>query len=1578
MNQASPNDDSSHLPNGGRLAARSGTTRSSVPTGKAPGLSRVFPGLALGRSGESSEELKGPFGLDPLAIPAEPMVDFVFVHGLGGGSRKSWSKGQEPALFWPKHWLPRDPEFRNVRIHSFGYDADWTERRTSILDVHDFGNKLLTALHLSELIRRSASLPIVFVAHSMGGLVVKQAYLLSQTDPTYQALGSRFHSLFFLATPHHGAHSSQLLSAILRATDHGQRPFVIDLHINSPAIQRINESFRHHAHKLRLFSFFETRPIAFGLRKTLIVEKASAIMGLPNERFTHLDADHRGVCKFETPDDPNYITVRNAFVETLDVIGQDWDSSNRELRRSHKRRLRRFLGLISEPMEGDLLDSDEPRAEGSCEWMTETSKFRRWRDESTASVMAVFALPAMGKSYMADFVREHLQALGHPCSSFFFQAGDAPRTSLSRCLIFLAYNMACHNPSVRDAFFEMQDDDVHVEHDREQARHIWKKLFVNCILKQKLYRPYYWVIDALDECKKQDELLPLISGMNPAFPLQIFITSRPSHELQNQLLQLQSPAETLEILPENTLEDIKRYIQDNANFLNHEQSRLRQQLVDTILEKSEGCFLWVKLVLKDLKQVQSSKTTQKILQEMPKGMDKLYNRILTEMSVASAHAKSLTKAILRWTLCSIRLLTVNELKHALMIDIEDEVQNLTHQIPSLCGHLLFVDPQHRVRLIHQTARLLLLDPENGSEFSVTEGEGHRQIASVCLRYLSGSEMRAPRARRPNHQRVMLRSDFLAYAATCFYEHLRYCSAADEEIFNLLNSFLQGPHRNVFSWIEYIAIGKNLDHLTRTGMILATYLKRRADHLPALGEDVKAVKCWSIDLIRLVTKFGHNLARAPGSIFDVIPPLCPRESAPYALYGKNPRGISVTGLSSISWDDRLASLAFPDLMLSSIACSPGYFAIGSSDGYIRLYNTSTCQSLSPLFHAERLKVLEFNISGQLLLSVGRKHARVWDITARGCIMEVLIPRVCIAATFTEDSKNILLACLDSRIYTYSVSGGGPPDVEQLYDDVGHSRNISRQPDTAAFSPEHKLLAFVFRGGHINIWNWEENVFEGTCEMPEANTQTLPFHAESIIFNPQADADTLAAGYQDGKLIIFDPRVGDIKATFKAEASAPTLVCSADGRTLVSGDSCGTIRVFDFETFEGKRLKMFHIIHTHGDNISALAFCDSLRFVDIRQSQSNIWEPAALVRQERENWVSETGSVDLQEEILPEAVEKDMITCIDLDSQRGVVFAGTEAGLVKVYDIETGQKCPTLYKHGVPVTQLVYDHQTQILASADVASRVFAQRLSRSGEKWKIESKLLGGGRRMKEPIEGLVFSPRGTHLHIVTTTQDDLCLLDGSHIHTVKWDTRNRGIWITHPGDTSQMLLITYGRMRIYSWDKLQQITSAPIEVDFDLPPEFELKAAYTGWADRILITEYSHSIRVRSMTRFYLWDVMSLTASTTSIKPYAALEGFGDRLASLIGTLGTMIGFLNGNNNNNNSILFLNHDGWICSVQMEDQLPQYYQRHFYLPNDWLSTNDQVLIRCTPSKEIIFVKEDEVAIIRRGLDCVESKPFDVTS
>lgn len=75
----------------------------------------------------------GNLGVTCVYDPSEALVDLIFVHGLHGGSLRTWRAKSEPGYFWSGEWLPRDPEFKYVRIRTFGYPANWTDFQESQL-----------------------------------------------------------------------------------------------------------------------------------------------------------------------------------------------------------------------------------------------------------------------------------------------------------------------------------------------------------------------------------------------------------------------------------------------------------------------------------------------------------------------------------------------------------------------------------------------------------------------------------------------------------------------------------------------------------------------------------------------------------------------------------------------------------------------------------------------------------------------------------------------------------------------------------------------------------------------------------------------------------------------------------------------------------------------------------------------------------------------------------------------------------------------------------------------------------------------------------------------------------------------------------------------------------------------------------------------------------------------------------------------------------------------------------------------------------------------------------------------------
>lgn len=99
-----------------------------------------------------SPSSRDPLGLHVVHAPKEDRrLDIVFVHGLGGTSRLSWSKNKDLAKFWPSTFLPLEPDICLARILTFGYDAnlvrDSSNKSSSVLD---FARELLFELKYAK------------------------------------------------------------------------------------------------------------------------------------------------------------------------------------------------------------------------------------------------------------------------------------------------------------------------------------------------------------------------------------------------------------------------------------------------------------------------------------------------------------------------------------------------------------------------------------------------------------------------------------------------------------------------------------------------------------------------------------------------------------------------------------------------------------------------------------------------------------------------------------------------------------------------------------------------------------------------------------------------------------------------------------------------------------------------------------------------------------------------------------------------------------------------------------------------------------------------------------------------------------------------------------------------------------------------------------------------------------------------------------------------------------------------------------------------------------------------------------
>ena len=93
-----------------------------------------------------------PLGLRVLYNPeGQRRADVVFVHGLGGTSRLTWSKNKDLQLFWPLEFLPLEPDICQARIMTFGYNSNFLKANTrNSATVLDFAKDLLYDLKYAQ------------------------------------------------------------------------------------------------------------------------------------------------------------------------------------------------------------------------------------------------------------------------------------------------------------------------------------------------------------------------------------------------------------------------------------------------------------------------------------------------------------------------------------------------------------------------------------------------------------------------------------------------------------------------------------------------------------------------------------------------------------------------------------------------------------------------------------------------------------------------------------------------------------------------------------------------------------------------------------------------------------------------------------------------------------------------------------------------------------------------------------------------------------------------------------------------------------------------------------------------------------------------------------------------------------------------------------------------------------------------------------------------------------------------------------------------------------------------------------
>ncbi|KAJ1322975.1 ankyrin repeat domain-containing protein 50 [Microdochium nivale] len=674
----------------------------------------------------------GCYTVHQASVETSPVADIVFVHGLTGGSHNTWCRQTSTGdVYWPQDLLPKEQNMPNVRILTFGYNAEvlgnfWKPAVSNNSVMHHAENLVGWVTQVRE---QSDSLerPLVFVMHSLGGLVVQAALDHSRGHHKLrlQKMESATVGLCFMGTPHFGSPKADwgaLAAMLLKTTATTNTSLIKTLKSNSPALENIQRRFygilearKASQTRIDITCFYEELAMP-GLG--VIVPRSSAI--IQSEDACGINANHQDMVRYKDAEDPGYQRVvgdlcswlsklkepqvasenlpqgfllnvpsRNAQASedlpvTHDITHGKEETPSATSRPTQSSTIPDVVTKLLNSLRYDhILDRQSaiPRAhDQTCAWFEETTQFREWRDTSMLrdhhGLLWIKGKPGAGKSTIMKYVLKCLtkdQDRNKLVISYFFNGNgqelEKSTTGMYRSLLWQLFRKS---PDLQDLLDTTQNQDLVID---EESPH-WTKENLKGIIEaavHRLRRPLFCLLDALDECEEVEAremvfFVKHLCGIAIAAGAQLYVclASRPYPHISSE------PA--LELV----LETQPGHDQDIATYI---ETQLSAQLCSSttlptrIQERSGGIFLWVFLVINDLNQKKESgydlfQLLQR-LEEVPPDLYTLIRNILR----SDPTDRDATILCMQWVMCAQERLDAGQLHLAIQCGRRGYVRN---------------------------------------------------------------------------------------------------------------------------------------------------------------------------------------------------------------------------------------------------------------------------------------------------------------------------------------------------------------------------------------------------------------------------------------------------------------------------------------------------------------------------------------------------------------------------------------------------------------------------------------------------------------------------------------------------------------------------------------------------------------------------------------------------------------------------------------------------------------------------------------------------------------------------------------
>ncbi|KAI1741935.1 hypothetical protein F4680DRAFT_446481 [Xylaria scruposa] len=1530
----------------------------------------------------SQDRREDPLGLHVLHSPGaeKRTVDILLIHGLGGTSLRTWCHGRDLDNLWPRLWLPHEEGFSTARVLTYGYNAHFSKKEQASLAIGDFANDLLFRMKYSENgSERLGQVPIIIVAHSMGGLVFKKAFIHGLLNDEFRDIISMIKSVLFLATPHRGTDLAETLNKILTSSIFGHSPkdYVMELARKSPTIDELNESFRHHASKLHIFSFYETLSTSIGPLSTMVLEKDTAVLGYPRETPQPLSANHHDVCKFQSREDANYLSVLGALRSVVEPDLPDSLHGANGYSEENLALVKTLLG-ISTPPEEDLAVGRAVRKPGTCEHFFTSREFSEWRSSGSSQILWAHAPPGSGKSTLCALVVDRILEAGDPCVYFFFKYDSYQKKSISHMLRSLAYQISVHEPRVCRELSDLAKSGERFHN--ADSLSIWKRIFLPILSKVPIKRIIYWVIDGIDESESSRQVIDFLSSIDEfESTIKVLILSRPHFTINQALHRAATKIPVVELPLADNQEDIRLAVSEEIIYLASDES-FKLNTVNEITSRSHGNFLWASLVVKLVASCHRQDQVERLLETTPEGMDKLYNRMLSVVTdLHMPEDVNLARILLSWAMYSRTPLTVEELSEPYAAEFRS-VMNFKHTVNQICGQFVTINTSNQVILVHHSAREYLRKHSH-PKISLKVHQSHEELFGKCLVTICDKDLRG--------KLQMLRvPQFLRYAATSWAFHLDNCNVQSDRVLNGLTRFFRGPFP--LSWIQYMAMSGHLSDLPGVSRRLTNYVRKRrkfdAEKPPMLHRitDLALIDSWAIDIMKIPAKFGRNLYSDPSLIYKCVPSLSPINSIIFQKFSSGPAStLSVTGLSNEEWDDCIARVSGSAGKAVRLAASAINLAVASDvpRGLITVWDTILYQTHKTFNIKERILHLEFNQTGSLLACYGIRNTYTWKVNDGSLVSEAKNPRQerAIQLKFDENDRLVIITDL-KRVY--SLIAQASPNQQPRWLRLDHTLLAEPSlpegvwlgtPSSVAFNHDCSQIAVAYRNFPLSIWSIESacvvtrmtrrrNAGQGSLNSFTGNNKVVWHPSGSHVLGIFGD------------IFKWSPSEDTYETVNNETGVIPhDIECTPNGLAFITGDAEGSIKIYEVSS-----MTMIYKL-TSEDGISCICISpDSTRFYDLRGSYCNVWEPNCLLRladmsSERFNDALSTADSFWSD------TEDTMSTSISFpasesraDNTPGIVAVATQYGTGQPIAYSTDDGFIHVYHQnskliigrsvsGMGIEHLEWDDLHDRLAFSDINGTVIVKSVAISTDP-KVGIQLSDIYNETRTPqnrgnTRQLLFDEKGVILFVYgDKCSQAISILDGSIIAEIATVEDELATWLRHPTQPSELARLSTTELKIFDWNfktKRSIRTHTPEGQAIGTTTASSMLPSYDS---RLLLLR---TFNVQNNRRQLSFAIIPTTLFAEGQATPNTQQGL-HLSKELLEVVTHPVGILSGGR-----LVFLDKSLWVCTAQLNDSAAN-ITRHFFIPYDWITSAGAELCQILRDGTFLCPTKGKVAIMKSSV------------